>query len=201
MRAKDRFLEKNNQKKILILILFFLFNFSIEASDNKKYIFEYTKNLKNFSANFIQSDGTSIEEGAIYIGEKRVRIDYLKPTKITIILDKNKAMYANYALEEAQYFNTKKSEANIFFEILKNENFFSDAIITSKNKNIFVKKKYSNNNIDYIANLIFEEKPFVLRKINLSYNNTYQSINFTNHNFFEDFNKKFFSLANPFLNN
>ena len=201
IHAKDKFLKKDNFYVCLIFVLFFSISFQAYSEESKSKIIDYTKNLANFSAKFIQSNGKTIEEGVLYIGETRVRIDYLKPSKISITMDKDKAMYINYDLDEVQYFNPEKSEASIFFEILKNEEFFADSNISTKDNNFLVKKKYSTNNINYNANLIFENKPFVLRKINLEYDGAYYSINFFNHNFNESFDKKFFSLANPFLKN
>ena len=79
------------------------------------------QNIKSFSANFIQSDGQSIEEGMVYIGKDRIRIDYFNPSKITIVMAQNKAMYVNHELREVQYFNPQDSAAGVFINIFKND--------------------------------------------------------------------------------
>tara|TARA_Y100001960_G_scaffold40094_1_gene38955 strand:- start:629 stop:961 length:333 start_codon:yes stop_codon:yes gene_type:complete len=110
-------------------------------------------------------------------------------------------MYFNKDLQEVEYFNTRKSEANIFFQILKNKNFLDDAEIKDGKKNIIVKKKYRFDEIIYLAELIFEQNPYLLRKIKVSFNENYYTISFFNHSFNQDFRKNFFSLVDPLIIN
>ena len=107
MLVKDKFLKKDKLIFFLkIILLTFLTKILFaNTTDKKDILINYVQNIKNFSANFIQSDGQSIEEGIIYIGKDRIRVDYFNPSKITIVMDQDKAMYVNYDLGEVQYFN------------------------------------------------------------------------------------------------
>ena len=159
------------------------------------------QNIKNFSANFIQSDGQSIEEGIVYIGKDRIKVDYFNPSKISIIMDKDKAMYVNYDLGEVQYFDPQNSAAGIFINIFKNNFFLDGASIDIKNKNILLKKEGEIDNDKFTLLILFEKNPNILRKIKLEYNNIYNSVMLSNHNFNAMFDKKFFTMANPFIIN
>ena len=79
----------------------------------------YLNELENFSASFIQTDGENLSEGKVYIGEKRIRAEYYSPTKILIILDKDRAMYYNYELEEDEFFNPKIQMLGSFMMFLE----------------------------------------------------------------------------------
>ena len=78
-------------------------NFHVKIQQFNKVI-NYLDNLHLFSASFIQNDGETLSEGLISIGMKRIRVEYLTPSKILIILDDNKAMYYNYELQEDEFF-------------------------------------------------------------------------------------------------
>ena len=124
--VKDKFLKKNKLIFFLkIILLTFLTKFLFaNTTDKKDILIDYVQNIKNFSANFIQSDGQSIEEGIVYIGEDRIRVDYLNPSKISIVMDQDKAMYVNYDLKEVQYFDPQDSASGVFINIFKNNFFF-----------------------------------------------------------------------------
>ena len=201
MLEKDTYSKKIKFKN-LFFFLFIFFNFKNALGEEvKKNIIDHINSLNNFSAKFIQSNESGIEEGIIYIGENRIKVEYKLPSKVTIIMDERKSMYFNKDLQEVEYFNTKKSEANIFFQILKNKNFLDDAKIKDGQKNIIVKKKYEFNEIIYLAELIFEQNPYLLRKIKVSFNETNYTISFFNHSFNQDFRKNFFSLVDPLIIN
>ena len=119
MLEKDTYSKKIKFKN-LFFFLFIFFNFKNALGEEvKKNIVDHINSLNNFSAKFIQSNESGIEEGIIYIGENRIKVEYKLPSKVTIIMDERKSMYFNKDLQEVEYFNTKKSEANIFFQILK----------------------------------------------------------------------------------
>ena len=201
MLEKDTYSKKIKFKN-LFFFLFIFFNFKNALGEEvKKNIVDHINSLNNFSAKFIQSNESGIEEGIIYIGENRIKVEYKLPSKVTIIMDERKSMYFNKDLQEVEYFNTKKSEANIFFQILKNKNFLDDAKIKDGQKNIIVKKKYEFNEIIYLAELIFEQNPYLLSKIKVSFNETNYTISFFNHSFNQDFRKNFFSLVDPLIIN
>ena len=73
MLEKDRFLEKTSY---LLFVFIFCFCGLSSAKDIKLEIDNYNKTLSNSSAKFIQSDGETIEEGILYIGSDRIKIDY-----------------------------------------------------------------------------------------------------------------------------
>ena len=201
--VKDKFLKKNKLIFFLkIILLTFLTKLLFaNTADKKDILINYVQNLKNFSANFIQYDGQSIEEGMIYIGKDRIRVDYLNPSKITIVMAQDKAMYVSYDLREVQYFDPQDSPAGVFINIFKN-NFFLDGVsIDIKNNNILLKKEGEIDNSKFTLLILFETNPSILRKIKLEYNNINNSLMFSNHNFNAVFDKKFFTLANPFIIN
>ena len=203
MLVKDKFLKKDKLIFFLKIILFtFLTKLSFaNTTDKKDILINYVQNIKNFSANFIQSDGQSIEEGMVYIGKDRIRVDYFNPSKITIVMNQDKGMYVNYDLGEVQYFNPQNSAAGVFINIFKNNFFLDGASIDIKNKNILLKKEGEIDNDKFTLLILFEKKPNILRKIKLEYNNIYNSVMLSNHNFNAVFDKKFFTLANPFIIN
>ena len=203
MLVKDKFLKKNKLiffLKIILLIFLTKLLFA-NTTDKKDILINYVQNIKNFSANFIQSDGQSIEEGIVYIGKDRIRVDYFNPSKITIVMDQNKAMYVNYDLREVQYFDPQDSAAGVFINIFKNNFFLKGASIDIKNKNILLKKEGEIDNDKFTLLILFEKNPDILRKIKLEYNRHYNSVMLSNHNFNAIFDKKFFTLVNPFIIN
>ena len=153
MLAKDTFLKKIELTNLFFFFCIFLHFEIVFAGQVKEGVIKHINSLNNFSANFIQSNdnGISIEEGVIFIGEKRIKVQYNSPSNVTIILDERKSMYFNRDLQEVEYFKTKKSEASIFFEILKNKKFLNNAEITNEQNNVVIKKTYSfDENIYFI---------------------------------------------------
>ena len=116
MRAKDKFLEKIN---LLIFSLSLCVSHSLYAENIYKKVLNYNNELKNSVANFIQTNDNYIQEGEIFFGGSRIKIDYLKPEKITVILSEKKGVYINHELEESEFFITKKSYIKIFFDIFQ----------------------------------------------------------------------------------
>ena len=189
---------KNN--KILIILIFFFILLTKSAISNEKNIIDlinYLNSLKNFKVSFIQDDIENISEGSISIGKQRVRIDYFEPSKILIILSENKGMYYNYELDEDEFFSTKKTSAWFFFEIFKNPEFFINSKINYKNNNIILQKNGFFEDYSYSLKLYFEDKPLIIRKIELNYENSLINLSFFNHNYDQSFKKNFFKLINP----
>ena len=106
MLEKDRFSKKS---KVIIVSFILFFSPSLLAKNINEELINYNFNLKNSSASFIQSNGKSVGEGVIYFGLKRIKIDYLKPNKLTLIFSEKKGAYINHELEEAEYFRTSNS--------------------------------------------------------------------------------------------
>ena len=195
MLEKDKFLEKINY---LIFLVIILFSQGLIAETLKSKIIKYNNDLKNSSALFLQNDGDSLEEGIIYFGIDRIKINYTKPIKLTLILSEKKGIYTNHELQESQYFNTNKSYIKVFFKILKGDNFLDKPKMLEN----FVELNHDfslNNNI-YKIKIIYEYDPIKLRKIIILENNQKIEMGFYNHNNLETYEKKFFSMINPYLN-
>ena len=141
-------LKKINSYIICILIsLFFLIAEIGLSKETKKEVVQEILNESSkkteFSATFLQSNGQTIEEGLLGIKNNRLRIEYISPSKIIIILAEDKAMYYNKDLEELEYFNPQKTQAKIFFDIFFEENFFEDSVYSEKEKVLEIKKSIS----------------------------------------------------------
>ena len=191
------FLEKNR----LVIVLFFKFFLcanSVIAKDNlTKQAINYLEQLNFFSASFIQDDGVSISEGKFFIGLNRIRVEYSSPSKILIILDKDKAMYYNYELDEDEFFNPQNTSAWFFFDIFNNPSFFSDSETISDDNYFVLKKEIFNEMGKHKINVFFENNPFLIRKIEIISDEIMLNLSFFNHNHNESFDKNFFKLINP----
>ncbi len=185
-----------------LVIIFLLSNTSRSNTDDKNKILNYLSNLKYFSASFIQNDGESLSEGKVYIGEKRVRAEYISPTKILIILDEDKAMYYDYELEEDEFFNPKNTNAWFLYDIFRNPIFFEDSKIKIKNNEIVLEKNGFNfDDKGFIIKAYFENSPLVLRGIEVIIEKDALKLSIYNHAYNQEFDKNFFKLINPsFLN-
>ena len=194
MLEKDKYLEKINY---LIFLVIILFSQGLIAETLKLKIIKYNNDLKNSSALFLQNDGDSLEEGIIYFGIDRIKIDYTKPIKLTLILSEKKGIYTNHELRESQYFNTNKSYIKVFFKILKGDNFLDKPKMLENF--IELNHDFSLNNNIYKIKIIYEYDPIKLRKIIILENNQKIEMGFYNHNNLETYEKKFFSMINPYL--
>ena len=184
-------------------IVIFFSNYSLANSNdeiNKNKLLEYLKNIKSFSSTFLQSNGETIEGGVLYLKNNRLRVEYTYPNKIIIILAKNKAMYFNKDLEEVEYFNPQKSQAEIFFNIFFDKKYLKEAKYTDKNKTAVLTK---NINLDegmlFILRMVFEKNPMLLRKIEVINDEELITYSIQDHDYFPSLNDKLFSMANPLL--
>tara|TARA_B100000579_G_scaffold418811_1_gene416774 strand:+ start:3368 stop:3967 length:600 start_codon:yes stop_codon:yes gene_type:complete len=199
MRVKDKFLEKNSW--IFLLLVVALFSKCLASEEVDLRLLNYNQNLKNTSAFFIQTDGGTIEEGEIYVGSERVRVEYNEPEKISLVLSKKKSMYVNHELRETEFFNTNKSVVNIFFKILVGENSFENSSVTYQEDKIIIKSSYEIEGVFYSVEVLYENNPIILRKIKLKEKSRDFEISFFNHKIIEEMGKKFFALINPYQNN
>ena len=188
---------------LYFLIFFFWISNSVYSdSINKRMVLDNLNSLKNFSASFLQYDGENLSEGKVFIGEKRVRAEYLLPSKILIILDEDKGMYYNYDLEEDEFFNPKNTNAWFFYDIFRNPIFFEDGLIKIKKNELILEKIGVNKNEEkFLIKLYFEKNPLILRGLELEINGDVLKLSIYNHNYNEEFNNKFFKLINPQLLN
>jgi len=193
---------ENYLLSFFITIIFIFFVKTVYSSDDKNAVLIYLKSLKNFSASFIQNDGVNLSEGKVYIGEKRVRAEYLSPTKILIILDDDKAMYYNYDLEEDEFFNPKNTNAWFFYDIFRNPFFFEESSVKSNNNELIIEKiGVDNDEKNFVIKVYFEKNPLVLRAVEVFFDNEFLKLSIYNHSYDEEFDKNFFKLINPkFLN-
>ena len=184
-------------------VSFEIISYKAESNtDTKIKILDYLNSMQNFSASFIQNDNETLSEGVVYIGKKRVRAEYLFPSKILIVLDEDKAMYYNYELEEDEFFNPKNTNAWFFYDIFRNPNFFENSKITLKNEEVLLKKKgVDDEGTKYLINIYFENNPVILRKIEVVINDEFIQMSIFNHDYNMDFDKNFFKLINPKLLN
>ena len=194
-----------NEKFLLniFFIILFLFSFKVYANnDNKTKVINYLSTLKNFSASFLQNDGENLSEGKIYVGKNRVRAEYFEPNKILIILDEDKAMYYNYELEEDEFFNPKNTNAWFFYDVFRNPLFFIDGMINEeKNELILEKKVVDKEGKIFVIKVCFENKPIVLRRVEILNNKDLLKLSIYNHNYNEEYNRDFFKLISPKLLN
>ncbi len=197
MLVKDMYLKKSSLYLILFFIIIFLVNNSFSEESLKRNAINYLKELKFFSASFIQDDLSSIAEGKIFVGENRIRVDYENPTKILIILDENKAMYYDYELEEDEFFDPSGTSAKFFFNIFKKPDFFGDSDVISRENYLVLSKSGKNENIDFTIKVFFENNPFLLRKAELLFEDKFLVLSIFNHKYNEAFDKNFFKLINP----
>ena len=194
MLEKGKFLEKTSFIIVFVVVFWSKFLF---AENIKSKILIYNNNLKNSSALFIQNDEKSIEEGEIFFGSDRIKINYTKPQNITLILSEKKGIYTNHELKDSEYFNTNKSFIKFFFKILRGDS-FPDKPVLSKN---FIELS-DNFNLDdkvYIIKFIYENHPLKLRKVVILENNKKTELSFFNHNNIESYEREFFSMADPYL--
>ena len=147
MLEKELYLKKNKlllkSIRVFLIILFFKANLST-AEESKKLIDEinlHIKELNSFSASFIQTDGLTIEEGKIFKNENRIKLSYLYPNKITLIISDKKGMYYNEELDEVDYFKTEKTPAKIIYDVFGG-NFTNHSNINDfKSNEIIIKKE------------------------------------------------------------
>ena len=195
MLEKDKCLEKTSY---FIFLIFVFFSEVLIAETTITKILNYNSNLINSSAQFIQSDGLEIQEGEIYFGSDRIKINYRYPQNLTLILSERKGVYINHNLKESQYFNTNKSFIKFFFKLLKSSEFTEKPQI--EENFIKISDSFVLDDRYYQINIIYENKPIKIRKIIILEDNQNLEISFSDHNSLEFFDKKFFSMIDPYLN-
>ena len=179
------------------------FNLStnILAINNQKYLQEivikHIKSIEEFSSQFLQTNGKTIEEGDLYLKNKRIKIHYHSPSEIQIIIAQNKAMYYNKDLQELQYFNPNKSLASYFYNIFYNTTFFNEAIFEEKNNYIVVSKNLTVDEEKIKLKIFIEQNPIVIRKLRIEKSDSVIIFNILNHNFNPGLTNKIVSMINP----
>ncbi len=197
MQAKDRFLEKIN---LLILLISLCFSHSLNAENINEKIINYNNKLKNSSVNFIQTNLNEIQEGIMFFGDKRIKINYEKPKKITIILSDKKGVYINHELEESQFFSTRNSYIKFLFDVFHKKEYLKDITVKESHHRIEIIEKTLLDNIFYNIKLVYENKPIKLRRLEIKNEEGETQIGFFNHNLENNFENNFFSMIDPYLN-
>ena len=107
--AKDKCLKKQiNFKAIAFLLIVIFFSKNLSSKELNSKINAYLEELVSFSCKFIQSDGSSLEEGNLYIKDDLIRLDYTDPDR-TLKINKEKGVYINHELREEKFFLLKKT--------------------------------------------------------------------------------------------
>ena len=200
MQGKDRFLKKQINLLFFSILFFIIFcckNTNAEEVGLK--VENYIKNLNFFSSKFIQSNGSSLEEGYIYIKDTKIRLDYFYPDR-TLIISKKKGVYINHELKEESFFSTKKNIVKIFYDIFLDHNFFASEIFVENNGEIFFEKKITIDSTKTSLKIFFENNPLLLRKIIAENANEVISISFNEHNYNSVFDEKLFSFVPIYSN-
>ena len=197
MQAKDKFLEKIN---LFILFISLCFSHSLSAENINEKIFNYNNKLKNSSVNFIQNNLNDIQEGVIFFGDKRIKINYKKPSEITIILSEKKGIYINHELKESQFFATRKSYIKFLFDVFHKKEYLQNLDVTESDYEIEIIEKIELDNIFYNIKLVYENKPIKLRRLEIKNDKEETQMGFFNHNQENSFENKFFSMIDPYLN-
>jgi outer membrane lipoprotein-sorting protein len=194
MQAKDKFFEKT---KLIILILFFSQNLNAENLYEK--IFNYNDELKNSSASFIQTNINHVQEGIIFFGGERIKINYNNPEKITIILSDKKGVYINHELQESEFFITRKSYIKIFFDIFQKKHLLKNMSIEEAVDQITISEETYLENTLYTIRLTYENDPIKLRRLEIISDDEKIQMGFFNHNKENIFDRTFFSMIDPYL--
>ena len=109
-------------------------------------------------------------------------------------------MYFNKNLNEVQYFDTKKNNTKIFFDLFNNKYFFDDVELIFLANMFKLYKKTIINDEEVIVQIFFEDSPLFLRRIIIKTSEINTSIYINYINLDPSFADNFFSLANPILN-
>ena len=201
MQAKEMFLKKINRRSLILVL--FLATLICEQVLAKNLIVtgnslsDYVKKTNEFSAQFIQASNESLSDGFLYLHRERIKIDYINPSKITLILTRSKAMYFNDDLDEVEYFNPTKTIGNIFYQIFYDNDFFKKSKLLIQTNSITAVKDFKIDGEDVILNIYFEKNPLILRKIEIKKNNESIIFSISNINHNPNFDKNFFSMVDP----
>ena len=163
--AKDKCLKNQFDFKLLaFLFLIIFFSKSLAGEELSSKISEYVRGLNSFSSKFIQSNGTYLEEGHIYIKEDMIRLDYTSPDR-TLKIKQDKGVYINHELKEEEFFSTKKNMVKIFYDIFFKNNFFSSLELKENKGEIVFEKIFKSDTNEFHLKIFFESGPLLLRKI------------------------------------
>tara|TARA_B100000989_G_scaffold287753_1_gene257676 strand:- start:918 stop:1253 length:336 start_codon:yes stop_codon:yes gene_type:complete len=111
-------------------------------------------------------------------------------------------MYYNYELEEAEFFDPKNTNAWFFYDLFRNPYFLLNSLVKLKDNEIILEKAgVDNEQINYVIKTFFENKPLILRKVEILINDNFLQLSIFDHEYNQEFDKSFFKLINPKLLN
>ena len=151
----------------------------------EKFINEKLPDSKNFSALDI---GANIGNHSVFLSKFFKKIHSFEP---------NPKTYDVLSLN-SKYSNTKKSFINFFFKLLKSNNFAEKPKV--EESFIKINDSFILDEVNYQISILYEHKPIKIRKIIILEENQNLEISFFDHNNLEFFDKKFFSMIDPYLN-
>ena len=199
MLEKDKFLKKQSNLFLLaIMFCIILFSTNTIAKQIDSKVINYIKNLNFFSSKFIQSNGTSLEEGNIYIKDAKIRLDYFYPDR-SLIVSKKKGVYINHELKEESFFSTDSNVVKLFYDVFLDYNFFSSLTFKENNREVIFEKTILVDSKNTNLKIYFENKPLLLRKIIAKTENEIISISFSEHNYNGVFEESLFSFVPIYL--
>jgi len=197
MQAKDRYLEKIN---LLLCFLSLCFSHNLYAKNIYEEVFNYNETLKNSSVNFIQTNNDYVQGGVVFFGDKRIKITYTNPQNLTIILSEKKGMYINHELRESDFFLTKKSFVKFFYDIFHKKSHIQNMSLQNSDGQIEFSQKIQLDNVFFNIKLIYENSPILLRRLEVISEDENIQLGFFDHRSENVFDKKFFSMIDPYLN-
>ena len=193
---------KNKFNLKIFLFLIFLSKI-LSAEENeiliKNKISDYLTKTAEFSSKFIQTNDEMLQEGKFFIKRNRLRIEYVSPSKLIIIVKENNAMYYNVDLEEVQYFNPKNTIAEIFFNLFYDLSFLDEVEISLNKTHFTLTKEQEIDEENNVIKIIFERSPLIMRKIEVRNSNGVTTFGIIDQNYNPELDDKIFSLANPLL--
>ena len=194
-REKDKYLKKQINLEVLgLLFLVILFSKSVTGEELNSKIIKYLQGLNSFSSNFIQSNEAYLEEGLIYIKDGIIRLDYTNPER-TLKISNEKGVYVNHALEEEEFFSTKKNIIKIFYDIFLKNSFLSSLTPKESNNAVVFEKIIQLDSGKVHLTITFETNPMILRKIISKTEDDLIIISFYDHNYNVEFEEGFFSFV------
>ncbi len=192
----------NGLKICFIVVLLFQINFLL-GDDIKilNKVEQYFNGVKTLSTEFTQftiSEKHKMSTGRLCIMKPgMLRLDYMKPKKLTIILRDDHIMYYNHELDEISYI--KKN--NYFFQLLLEKNIeFQDEAkkIHLMNHEINLKFEKILDNVNTNIDMTFAKNPITLKRVEIIQSDSEKYLlTFDNTEYNVYLDKKLFSIQNP----
>jgi outer membrane lipoprotein-sorting protein len=193
-------------KKLVVGLLLLAFGQAQAAPATPQQIAfaeEYLNSLKTIVSDFIQqAPSGDVSTGTFYLSRPgKLRWQYNPPVPILIVVNKGTVAYYDAELDEITYLSDKETLTSF---LTRPEIKFSDVQIVnaeSENKALRITFALKDKPDDGSMTLVFEEAPFLLRKIELTdAANNHTSINLNNPKFGVAIDDKLFTFKNPRYN-